>query len=296
MKTKPNTLLLHPFFLLSLLLLLLNDAFFKHQYHNWLTGKLSDFAGLFAFAVFTIAILPNRKTTILLLISIVFIWWKSPLSEPFIFYVNNQLHFPFHRIVDYSDYIALAILPIACYLRPIHYYPSLSRQIAIGCICFISFSAFTATSLPRRLSDGGKVRLDKNVKTKKTPNEVVEALYNKGLELRKDSAFDSYYIYGEPHLKVKDSSGKEVFRPLDRYGKLYTKVEGYVYTIPAFPVGNDTIYDFTIVITNPYNKSFINLRDFNHKAVVDSNLWAASYPIYRKLKKPIKKKIKEIVK
>ena len=42
---------LTPVFLLALVLLLLNDAWWKWEFGNWWTGKLSDFAGLFAFGL-----------------------------------------------------------------------------------------------------------------------------------------------------------------------------------------------------------------------------------------------------
>ena len=42
--------LLRPAFLAALGLLVLNDGLLKPLFHNALTGKLSDFAGVFAFA------------------------------------------------------------------------------------------------------------------------------------------------------------------------------------------------------------------------------------------------------
>ncbi len=42
MKSSKQSLLLHPFFIASVLLLLLNDFYLKYAYHNLLTGKLSD--------------------------------------------------------------------------------------------------------------------------------------------------------------------------------------------------------------------------------------------------------------
>ncbi len=54
----------HPVFLLSVLLLLLNDWLLKPLFHNDLTGKLSDLAGLFAFPFFLSAFFPAHKRTI----------------------------------------------------------------------------------------------------------------------------------------------------------------------------------------------------------------------------------------
>ncbi len=57
-------ILLSPEFLIGLLLLLMNDFVFKELFHNWLTGKLSDFAGLFIFPLFWSALFPKRKALI----------------------------------------------------------------------------------------------------------------------------------------------------------------------------------------------------------------------------------------
>lgn len=149
MKNKPNTLLLHPLFLFSVLLLAVNDLYFKHTFHNLLTGKLSDFAGLFACFVFLISLFPSGRNILLIALVIAFVWWKSPLSESFILFMNTQLNIPVHRVVDYSDYIALIILPLAFYIKPTSYAPSLPRQVAIGCIGAFSLSVFVADSLPR---------------------------------------------------------------------------------------------------------------------------------------------------
>jgi hypothetical protein len=46
--------------------LLLNDHVLKEAFHNWLTGKLSDFAGVAAFALFWCMLFPNPRRPILL--------------------------------------------------------------------------------------------------------------------------------------------------------------------------------------------------------------------------------------
>jgi hypothetical protein len=51
-KTRPAEMLTHPAVIASLGLLILNDHLLKEQFHNALTGKLSDFAGLLFFPVF----------------------------------------------------------------------------------------------------------------------------------------------------------------------------------------------------------------------------------------------------
>src|SRR5215813_11555801 len=47
-------------------ILLLNDHVLKPALHNWVTGKLSDFAGVFLFPMFLTAVAPHRKPWIYL--------------------------------------------------------------------------------------------------------------------------------------------------------------------------------------------------------------------------------------
>ena len=54
-------LLTSPAFIAALTLLILNDWVLKPAFSNWVTGKLSDVAGLVAFAMFGTALLPDRR-------------------------------------------------------------------------------------------------------------------------------------------------------------------------------------------------------------------------------------------
>ncbi|MFK7906492.1 MAG: hypothetical protein AB8B69_15280 [Chitinophagales bacterium] len=107
-----------PLFLIGLCLLLANDWIWKAQFHNELTGKLSDFAGLFIFPLFWAAFFPRFKKHIFVLTALVFIWWKSPYSQFFIEGWNVLVFFEVSRVVDYSDLWALLVLPFAYYFRP----------------------------------------------------------------------------------------------------------------------------------------------------------------------------------
>lgn len=53
-------LLRSPLLLLAVGVLLLNDLVLKAAFHNWLTGKLSDFAGLAAVTIFCCALGPRH--------------------------------------------------------------------------------------------------------------------------------------------------------------------------------------------------------------------------------------------
>jgi hypothetical protein len=77
-----------PFFIVSVSILILNDWILKPGFHNDLTGKLSDFAGLFAFPFFLSALIPSQVKRIHILTGILFVFWKSEWSQPFIELIN----------------------------------------------------------------------------------------------------------------------------------------------------------------------------------------------------------------
>jgi len=115
--TRDYKILTTSLFLSGLLLLLLNDFVFKELYGNWLTGKLSDFAGLFIFPLFWTVLIPKHKTKIFWLTGLLFVYWKSPFSQIFLNAWNDLGLLTISRIVDYSDLIALSMLPIAYFIE-----------------------------------------------------------------------------------------------------------------------------------------------------------------------------------
>lgn len=137
----------HPVFLLSVLLLLLNDWLLKPVFHNDLTGKLSDLAGLFAFPFFLSAFFPAKKKMIHILTALLFVWWKSEWSQSFINALNSY-YIPIHRVADGTDYIALVsiLLSFCCFSAHSHYH---LRTIAFNTVLVTSSFAFMATSMVR---------------------------------------------------------------------------------------------------------------------------------------------------
>lgn len=108
-------ILLSPAFIFALLLLITNDFFLKTQFHNIITGKLSDFSGLFVFSLFWAAFFFNRRKTIFIVTIFLFALWKSNFSQFFIDSFNSVCFFSISRVVDYSDFLALLILPVSYY-------------------------------------------------------------------------------------------------------------------------------------------------------------------------------------
>ncbi len=105
--------LLDPVFVVALAVLLLNDHVWKAEFHNFWTGKLSDFAGLYAFAWVGMSLLPRMKQQVPWLAAAAFICWKSPLVEPLLSGWNATDIWPLARVLDYGDWWAVAVLPLA---------------------------------------------------------------------------------------------------------------------------------------------------------------------------------------
>jgi hypothetical protein len=135
--------LAHPVFLLSLLILLLNDLIFKIAFHNYLTGKLSDFAGLLVFPFFWSVLFPKRIKEIHIAVVLFFVFWKSPFSEAFVNF------FGFYRVIDFSDNIALISILVSFWLLKQESVIYKVQPVFLKLIFLLSCFSFVATSKPR---------------------------------------------------------------------------------------------------------------------------------------------------
>lgn len=143
---RPRYKLGNPIFIVALLLLVINDWYLKPTFPSLLTGKLSDFAGLFAIAFFFSAILQRRAVVIHITTAFIFIAWKSPLVQPLIDNLN-ALGIPAHRTIDYIDYTALLILPLSYLSFKLSCLYTL-RPLVLRSLIIFPCLAFVATSLP----------------------------------------------------------------------------------------------------------------------------------------------------
>lgn len=144
MNRKRLNILVSPGFIICLTLLLLNDFFLKALLRNWFTGKLSDLAGMFIFPLFWIALFPELKIRIYVATALCFIFWKSAFSDLLINTWNDAVPLPIGRTVDYSDLVALTVLPLS-YLYAQHVRKTTVGSFAPYLIGALSLIAFTAT-------------------------------------------------------------------------------------------------------------------------------------------------------
>ncbi len=142
---KKNAILVSPLFLIALFLLLINDLYLKSAFPNFLTGKISDFAGLLIFPMCFSVLFPKIRKTIHIATGLLFLWWKSVYANDFITFCNEFLPFSIARVIDFSDNIALVMIPLSYFYWEKFENKYLSQSyiyLSLG----MSFFAFTATS------------------------------------------------------------------------------------------------------------------------------------------------------
>ena len=153
--TSASAQLTSPAFVLAVALLVLNDWVLKPAVGSWWTGKLSDVAGLFAFATFWSALLPRYRARVCTLTAVGFLIWKSPASAPMLAAWNALGVWPLERVVDYTDWLALVALVPAWWgprARPERWLaprPRLGQRIGAVATGGVAIVAFTATSVRR---------------------------------------------------------------------------------------------------------------------------------------------------
>ncbi|HAN77051.1 MAG TPA: hypothetical protein DCQ31_04375 [Bacteroidales bacterium] len=150
--------LTHPLFIVSLLILILNDFVLKAYYPNVITGKLSDFAGLFIFPIMILLLFKDANSKrfqiiIFTVVAISFIIWKVLPIDSFLEKINTLIPFAPSRTKDFSDLIALIVLPLSYMFNNSWYshywqigYSSYLRKTLFYTVFIFSWFAISATS------------------------------------------------------------------------------------------------------------------------------------------------------
>ncbi len=197
-------------FLLALALLLLNDHFLKAVYPGWVTGKLSDFAGLFVLAVFVYAVAgryfesSKRLLAMHIAIGLGFAIWKVAPVETVFTWINGLVSIPLpSRVKDISDLIALAILPVSYFyilrIRDKAYKPVISpgfnRAFTIG-VLLITGLAIAATAPGRRYDLKPNATTETNRQYPELLSLFERTLTEKGIVIKdKHAVDDTTYRY-----------------------------------------------------------------------------------------------------
>ncbi|WBX99489.1 hypothetical protein [Chryseobacterium gambrini] len=177
--------ILNPIFIVCLMTLLLNDFYLKQTFSNALTGKISDFAGLTVFPIFIAYVFPNTRKWISIATGILFMIWKTPLVTPIIETLNQFSPLKIQRIIDYSDYWALVVLPIAHTIinRDKILILDFGKLLKLGKIGIASVSLFAicATSTPPPVEmPKGTIYIGKEYTIKKSKAETIEMIKSLG--------------------------------------------------------------------------------------------------------------------
>jgi hypothetical protein len=188
-----SVLIFNWIFIPGLILLLLNDHYLKWEFSNWITGKISDFIGLLIFPMFLQFLFPGLCRLSVLLTGLLFVFWKLPVSDPLITFYNRIAIIPITRAVDYSDLMALSILPLAdFFIRRIDQY-----KIGTFTPAFLTWVAaipaavvFMATAPPVSyyMKPGGDIHIGKSYRLKISREEALAKLKAEGFSIQPDTS------------------------------------------------------------------------------------------------------------
>ena len=212
-----SEILLSVDFILALVLLFLNDTLFKYSWPNFITGKLSDFAGLYLFPLF-VTIFVKDKPKVYFGTVILFIIWKSSLSQPFIDYWNSVSFYNIDRVVDYTDLMALSVLPLAYYrpnsfgnLSNIRYKP-LFKYI-IGGFSLIAILATAGTH--------GRIKRYPYNFSKQTVSKALLQIVNENPQYLVPESLSGSFNIESPTSKSIDTVGFNFYFSDSKIGKIY---------------------------------------------------------------------------
>ena len=192
-------MILNPIFILSVSILFINDHFLKKYLDNFVTGKLSDFSGLFAFPIFLYVLFGKYINTKISKISLI-------IGNGLFFILLQVRSFltiiPLSQInltPDYTDLIALSVLPFSYFF--INNTPNerknVSGNLKFHAIVIIIFSSFTffATSFVGH----SKILLNEAFPTTTSIDELLykfeKTLIDNSFKVENKIIKDSTYIY-----------------------------------------------------------------------------------------------------
>lgn len=189
-----KNLIFNPVFLICLLILFLNDHFFKFYYTSWFTGKLSDIVGIILLPMLLTYLFPGLKHKSVWAAGVLFAFWKSPFSEGFINAYNHIAPIAIHRVVDYTDMLVLMLLPVPYILiKNDSFINNFSiKKLNPAVVLCPAVLILMSTSPPRDFRYNrysGNVKFDNLlVEVKKTDVEILNEFKKRNIHIYKDTA------------------------------------------------------------------------------------------------------------
>ncbi|MCC9041586.1 hypothetical protein LNQ81_02575 [Myroides sp. M-43] len=201
----------NPFFIISLLVLVLNDLWLKQYFSNTITGKLSDFAGLFVFPFFWSYFFPRFTKEIHILTAIFFLWFKSAWFSPILGWLHS-FGIPVYRVIDYTDYMALLSIPLSYFIFSRSEYLYSNRYLKCGIVCLSIFSFIATTQRPSyrvayNITDREYIFKATLSETVASLNEVEQERVDKMNERRKEYKYESIVLDKERGVFYESPNG-----------------------------------------------------------------------------------------
>lgn len=234
-------LLTNPVFVTSLLLLIFNDFIFKPAFHNWITGKLSDFAGILVLALLLAYVFPKLLSKAAVLSAAVFVLWKSPLATPLIYLANATFAIPLHRTIDYTDLFALAVVPFTWVLierlmaqSNFFTWPVWSRDLLVlaGALACTA----TAMSPKQRAGYDGTIEVYQNYALNVSKSTALNRLKSLGYDVKRDTingpTDSTSYLVSQIVLDQQDTLKSIRFKLQDQGTKSKLRLETVQATHP----------------------------------------------------------------
>ncbi len=190
-------------FLGAVVVLAVNDHYLKSEYGNWLTGKLSDFAGLIVLAVVISALATSAsiKHAKLVVHGAVGVWFVAMKTLSTAAYLTEQLFqaitpFSSQILVDPMDLLGLFGLPISWFIindpRPLFDSLMLKRiAFALACASCLATSSPEEPSTPNLLTDPesgqvvvvGRCRLDNQCESDSDSTDTMDLVDSESQEV-----------------------------------------------------------------------------------------------------------------
>lgn len=267
MNNRNNSYIFNYAFVVSLLLLALNDHIFKSLYANAVTGKLSDLAGLVVLPLFLAYLFPKLKTSAVALSALLFILWKLPFSQPFINVLNHIFSLHLGRVVDYTDLFCLLILPLSYFIikdyKAVLFFKMTTPKLHPAVLAVPCALVLMATSMPQRYLESYRPETG-NISfsgvyfdVKHSPAETLYLLKREGLKPTLDTVgmptrihdkevYESQQKHGllEKNLSYEDWKKARTMQwrdTLEGEFRASRKHFANMYIIKEFTAGNDTL-------------------------------------------------------
>lgn len=283
-----KNLILNYVFLSCVIVLFINDHFFKFQYTSWFTGKLSDAVGIILLPMLVTFAFPKLKENSVFASGLFFIFWKSPFSESFIRMYNAISPIDIHRVIDYSDLIVLLLLPIPYFLiKNDHIFENfVIRKIHAAVVLFPTVFVLMSTSQSNGYTyspETGKLTFrDFNFEMKKTESDLLMKLEEQHIKVVKDTLQILHSLRYEISAMGKFDQGAitkggDIFK-VDN-AELRKRIEERIYyssdyKIKELKIGERTVKNISFSIGPAYNK--INAKKFIaiklHELEIDKRL------------------------